>query len=90
MCNLVLHHIEDEETRNAGFSRTATVLKEVARVLRPGGTYCMNHITPEQVDTYVGLAATRHPPLCHRHPPDQPYYHRRSKVLVPALCTRVP
>jgi SAM-dependent methyltransferase len=55
MCNLVVHHIEDDNTRGE-FSTTAALLKEVQRVLKPGGTFCMNHIVPEQVDTYWFLS----------------------------------
>ena len=28
------------------------LVSEAKRVLKPGGTLCFNHITPEQVDTY--------------------------------------
>ena len=55
MCNLVVHHIEDDSTRS-DFSNTAALLKEINRVLKPGGMFCMNHIVPEQVDTYWFLS----------------------------------
>jgi len=51
MCNLVIHHIEDDTTRPTWANFTALVA-EAKRVLKPGGTLSFNHITPEQVDTY--------------------------------------
>ena len=51
MCNVVVHHIEDDETRPT-WARTAATVAEVARVLRPGGTFCLNHVAPEQLDSY--------------------------------------
>jgi ubiquinone/menaquinone biosynthesis C-methylase UbiE len=51
MCNLVIHHIEDDSTRPT-WANTLALMKEAKRVLRPGGTLCFNHITPQQVDGY--------------------------------------
>jgi len=55
MCNVVIHHIENDETRPT-WANTLALMKEAKRVLRPGGTLCFNHITPEQVDGYWFLA----------------------------------
>ena len=51
MCNVVIHHIEDDSTRPT-WERTAALLVEVKRVLKPGGTLCINHVAQEQVDAY--------------------------------------
>ena len=60
MCNLVVHHIEDDDTRPT-WARTTAAVHEVARVLKPGGTFCLNHLAPEQVDCYWFL---HYVPVC--------------------------
>ena len=47
MCNVVIHHIEDNATRPS-WERTAALLHEAKRVLKPGATLCINHVAPEQ------------------------------------------
>lgn len=47
----VVHHLEDDQTR-PGWTNFATLVGEIARVLKPGGTMCFNHIAPEQVDAF--------------------------------------
>mmetsp|Transcript_20011 Transcript_20011/g.41064 ORF Transcript_20011/g.41064 Transcript_20011/m.41064 type:complete len:318 (+) Transcript_20011:129-1082(+) len=60
MCNLVVHHIEDDATRPS-WANLTTLVREAKRVLKPGGVVCFNHITPEQVDAYWFL---RYVPEC--------------------------
>ena len=47
-CNLVIHHIESNESRG-NWENTQAVVKEAHRVLKPGGVLCFNHILPNQV-----------------------------------------
>jgi len=51
MCNVVIHHIEDDATRSS-WERTAALLHEAKRVLKPGAALSINHVAPEQVDAY--------------------------------------
>ena len=51
MCNVVIHHIEDDTTRPT-WANSFQLFQEAKRVLKPGGTLCINHITPEQVNAY--------------------------------------
>lgn len=46
-CNHVLHHLETAETL-PGLLNLQVLAREVARVLRPGGMFCLQTVTPEQ------------------------------------------
>ena len=47
-CTMVLHHLDDATTRGT-WERVAHVVREVRRVLKPGGVVVFEHILPEQL-----------------------------------------